>query len=227
MTYAGEYSQILRRTGSTEADVELSFTRELRVRSVGQLTAEVGGASVPARWIEFEQTTQSGSGAVQDTGPGGQIIAKLLVPESFIDGQFVDARGIPKSAIPIVRGYLQRDGGPIEELPPGAYQPYPTITLLRMPSTLQQDELDDFGDGGATLKATQTLESATTRTEVSMELVRDPATPFGIASWTVTTKEATKQGAEPRSEYVPRSESTESMSLKSTDNGAVSAIDRD
>ena len=218
VTYAGTYSQVIRRANSTEQDVELSFNRELRVRSVGQQQVDWNGQSQTGRWIEFEQTTQSGGG-VQDVGPGGTMIVKLLVPESFIDGQLKDNNGIPKTAIPYTRGYLQRDGGAIEDLPGGVYQPFPSVTLLRMPKTLEQT------GGGWT--ATESLEGPTSRIEVQTQLTRDDGTPFGLQSWTVTTKESEKQAAEPRDAYTLRSESTESMELKRTESGAVSAIDRD
>ena len=216
-TYAGTVTQVLRRTGSTEQDVELTFNRQLEVRSVGQQQGEWNGETVPARWIEMEQTTTTSDGS-QSTGPGGQVLVKLLVPESFIDGQVADPRGIPKSAIPMIRGYVLKDGGEIEELSGNTYQPFPAITLLGMPKNL--------ADQGGSLKSTETIESPTSRIELDTTIVPDPNTPFGIASWTVTSKESDKQAAEPRSSFILRSETSESMELKRTGSGAISAIDR-
>ena len=217
-TYGGSYNQVLRRSGTDEQDVELTFNRELRVRSVGSQQVEFEGQTQPARWIELEQTTQP-TGATQ-RGAGGSIIVKLLVPESFFDGQLVDSRGLPKSAIPVVRGYEQRDGGAVNEIAPGRYQPFPSVTLLRMPENLTEQS-------PGTWTATEEVESTTSRTEVQTRLVRDETTPFGIASWTVQTKDSAKQAANPRDTFVVRSETTGSMEFKSAEDGAVSAIDRE
>lgn len=217
-TYAGTYTQILRRQDSNEQDVELSFNRELRVRSVGGREIEWRGQTQPGRWIEFEQTTQTG-GAVQDIGPGGTVIVKLLVPEAYFDGSVTDPNGIPKTSIPFVRGYEQRDGGAIAELTGGAYQPFPSITLLRMTKALNESN-------GA-WSAEEVVESPGSRLELNTQLVRDDQTPFGVQSWTVTSKQSVKRPAQVRDAFTLTSETTESMELKRVESGAVSAIDRD
>ena len=220
--YAGSYSQVIRRTGSTQQDVELTFNRELRVRSVGTQPIEYGGEQTTGRWIEFEAITRSGEAVAGDDGdvPGRTTIVKLLVPEPFVDGQARDARDIPKTAIPYVKGYVLRDRDEVVELPPnGTYQPFPELTLLRMSRPLAQD--------GQRIEAEETIESRTARSELKTELNRDPSAPFGLAGWTVTTKDSRKEFSEPRDSFRETSESTETMELSRVEQGAVSAIDRE
>ena len=220
--YAGSYRQVIRRTGSTQQDVELTFNRELRVRSVGGETIDTPQGPQPHRWIEFEAITRGGEAVAGDDGdvPGRTTIVKLLVPESFIDGRPLDDRDIPKTTLPYTRGYLQRDRGEVIELPAGgSYQPYPELTLLRMSRPLAQE--------GDRITAEETLESRTSRTELKTTINRDPQAPFGLGSWTVVTKDSVKEVSEPREAFRETSESTEEMSLSRVESGAISAIDRD
>ena len=220
--YAGSYRQVIRRTGSTQQDVELTFNRELRVRSVGGETVDTPDGPQPHRWVEFEAITRGGEAVAGDDGdvPGRTTIVKLLVPESFIDGQPLDGRGIPKTTLPYARGYLQRDRGEVVELPSGgSYQPFPELTLLRMSRPLAQD--------GERIEAEETIESRTSRTELKTTFNRDPQAPFGLGSWTVITKDSVKEASEPREAFREKSESTEEMSLSRVESGAISAIDRE
>ena len=218
VTYAGSYTQILRRAESSEQDVELRFNRELRVRSVGRSPMQWRGQEQPGRWIEFEQITRTG-GAVQDVGPGGSIIVKLLVPEAFFDGRPADGNGIPKTAIPYGRGYQQRDGGQITPLPGGTFQPYPSITLVRMSKALEESS--------GTVRGEETVEGPESKVELETTIVRDEQAPFGVASWEVLSKQSTKRAAEPRDQFLLKNETTETMELKRVEDGVVSAIDRE
>lgn len=229
-TFRGTYTQLVRRTDASQQDVDLTWTRVLTVRSVGKSEGTFRGESVPCRWLEFEQMTGEVVGGEVQTGPGGHILVKVLVPESLIVSTVADDIGIPVSFLPIAQGWKQIDDGEAVPLTAEAIDLNPSVTLLGYPRSLTSGGEGAAMDVGGTRLTTaqwtseEESESTTRRTTTSTELWRAPEAPFGVAKWTVSVKMERKESTAPRDEFVPANEVSESMELVEMTPGAVSKL---
>lgn len=229
-TYSGTYSQLVRRTDPTQQDVTLTWNRTITIRSVGREDVDIDGRRVPARWIEIEQSTGRQEGGVIQAGPGGRVIVKLLVPESSISGDTVDEVGVPQSFIPIVEGYRQVDDEPVQKLDAMAFDPSPQVTLLGQPQRLSAGgETDSVSIGGRTMSgevwtAESVIESRRKKVEIQTQLTMSGESPFGPLGWDVTVASQQKQAGQSRDEFIPTTQTDESMKLVAVSDGATSLL---
>ena len=229
-TYSGTLTQLVRRSDPTQQDATLTWNRTVTVRSVGVREVEYLGQTVPGRWLEIETVTGELQGGTVQAGPGGRIIAKVLVPEPSVSGQTTDEDGVPQSFLTVVEGYRQVDDGPVETIEAGAFDPSPDMTLLGAPPTLSASgESGGVSVGGRQLTgevwtAEQTVESRRKRAVSQTRLTKSADAPFGVAAWEVRTELQEKQALLPRSEFQPTTESTETMELVEVTGGAVGVL---
>ena len=229
-TYSGTFSQLVKRTDPTQQDVTLTWNRTIVIRSVGGEDVTYNGQTVPARWIEIEQSTGTLDGGTVQAGPGGRIIVKLLVPESAISGGLVDDGGVPQSFLPAARGFRKIGDGPVEPIETAAFDPSPQITLLGQPQSLAATgESGSVSVGGSTLngevwKGQTTTESRRRQVITDTTLVKSPDSPFGPISWDVSTVTSEKQAVQPRSEFEETTKASESMQLVEISSGAISLL---
>lgn len=229
-TFRGTYTQLVRRTDATQQNVDLSWTRVLTIRSVGSEQASYRGEMQPCRWLEFEQTTGEIVGGQVETGPGGRILVKVLVPEKLVLATVADDGGIPVAFIPIAQGWKQVDDAEPMPLTAEAIDLTPSVTLLGYPRSLSAGGEGGSVDVGTTRLATsqwtgsETMESSVRRTTSQTELWRSPDAPFGVAKWAVSIKLERKESTSSRSEFAPADEIREEMSLAEVTDGAVSKL---
>lgn len=229
-TFRGTYTQLVRRTDPSQQNVDLTWTRVLTVRSVGTDQGTFRGETVPCRWIEIEQQTGEVVGGEIQTGPGGTILIKVLVPEKLVLSTVTDEIGIPVSFLPIAQGWKQIGDGEALPLTSEAIDLTPSVTLLGFPRSLTAGGAGAAMDVGSVRLTTsqwtsqEVSESSTRRTSTNTELWRSPEAPFGVAKWTVSVKLERKESTAPRDEYIPADEVTETMELVEVTTGAVSKL---
>ena len=229
VVYQGTMTQADARPDGEEA--EMTWDVLLAVRSVGSKQVEYGGATVPARWLEFELRTGTATERGIDAGPVGTRIYKVLVPESAVRGKPADDRGLPVAFLPIVEGYAKVGDRPPTPIASGVFQPYPTLSLLMnyKPNELTAGGEDEVTVPAGTFAATTyeakaTLESREGRTENVATLLVSPAMPFGPVKWTATVTRQTKDPNQPRDAYAPASRIESQMEAREIRTGVKSAL---
>ncbi len=237
--YEGTYRQLVRRPQSTEGDLTLQWQRNLEIKSVGQEEAthdlDHDGEEVTemCRWLEFKIVTANFVEGVPDPGPGATRIYKVLVPESYIDGQISDDEGIYRSYIPVVKGYRKLGDEPAQPLESEVLQIYPNLSLLRHYRDLQTDGTEQSADvpnaGSVTvnvLKGTQQMETSTQRSTNESEAWRSVSgdMPFGIVKWTAKTIQEEKNPTEARTAFRETVELTEELTAVQTGTEAESEL---
>ena len=224
--YEGTYRQVVRRPESTEGDLTLQWQRNLEIKSVGQeeATHDLDHDGTPVtemcRWLEFKIVTANFVEGVPDPGPGATRIYKVLVPESYIDGQIADDEGIYRSYIPVVKGFRKLGDEPAAPLESEVLQIYPNLSLMQHHRDLQTDGAEQSADvptvGAVTvnvLKGTLEMETGTNRSTNESEAWRSVSgdMPFGIVKWTAKTIIEEKNPTEPRSAFQQSVELTEEL----------------
>lgn len=229
--YEGTYKQVELRPGSVEGNIEPEpWIRKLWIKSVGRETAEYHGQTVPCRWIEIKVVTGRPQEGAIDSGPAGTRIYKVLVPELEITGQLADARGIPVSFLPIVKGYRKFGESEVEAISADVLQVYPLISLVMHYKTLEpegtaEDPRIPLGPLSATRqRGAWQMESPVSRTKNEATLWRSVDVPFGLAKWSVKLSREAKDSLDPRSAFQPVTEVTVEMSAHETGNNALSEL---
>jgi len=233
--YEGTYQQIEIRPNSAEGNLTIDWIRHLTIKSVGRETAEFKGKQVPCRWIEIKVQTGKTSESGIDSGPIGERvnprIYKILVPESSVTGKLKDEDNIPKSFLPIVRGYRKTGDNDPQEIRTKVLHVYPSICLIRHFESLEADtagpEDPDVGLGAVTATrytGTFELESLTARSVHETQLWRSDQVPFGLAKWTVKIHQERKAANEPRSAFQPAVEVTVQMKALEKGDAAKSEL---
>lgn len=224
--YEGTYRQLVRRPQSTEGDLTLQWQRNLEIKSVGQEEAthdlDHDGVEVTemCRWLEFKIVTANFVEGVPDPGPGATRIYKVLVPESYIDGQIVDDENIFRAFIPVVKGFRKLGDEPAQPLESNVLQIYPNLSLMRHYRDLQTDGTEQSADvpnaGAVTvnvIKGSLQMETSTQRSSNESEAWRSVSgdMPFGIVKWTAKTLQEEKNPTEPRTSFRETVEITEEL----------------
>lgn len=237
--YEGEYREVEFRPDAPEGDEILTWDRHLTLNSVGTESAEFEGQQQPCRWIEITVVTGKTIEGAIVPGPVGACIYKVLVPESRITGNLSYGDEIPAAFIPIVKGYRKLGENNVEPIPEGVLQVYPVISLLQhyKPKDVQQASEQPV-DAGVTFrqngtvtpveamhyKASNAMESPTSRSTNEAEFWRSDDVPFGLARWRVRILREEKDGLAPRSEFEPASEISVDMKASEAGAGAQSEL---
>lgn len=228
--YQGTYRQIEERPDSAAGALTVQWDRQLWIKSVGREMAEFRGQMQPCRWIEIKVVTGKPTEEGTDPGLVGARIYKALVPESLITGKSIDDETIPVSLIPIVRGYRRFGEGEVTPIDSSVLQVYPLITLFRHFETLQRDPVEQ--DPGVKLgplnavhyTGSETIESPTTRSQITCELWQSDSVPFGLAKWTCKIVREAKDITDPRTDFQVASTVEVEMSVQEVESDAASEI---
>jgi hypothetical protein len=232
--YEGTYRQLIKRPNVVEGDTTITWTKRLRIASVGREEAEFRGTVQPCRWIEFKvQTGRPKEGDI-DAGPGSASIYKVLIPESIVRGSLTEPvaedREIYVSYIPIVKGYRKLGDEEAQPIDPPVLQIRPVISQLQHYRNLQPEEGPTeiqipLGNIQAQLyKGSSVDESPNRRVTNSAEIYRSEEIPFGVAKWTARTVVEEKPTTAPRSEFAVTSEIVEELSAHEVLNGVESEL---
>jgi len=223
-TYSGMYTLNDVQTGTKNEDIATSWKRQLTIKSVGTADADFQGASTTCRWVEFKLIDAKTEDTKLVAGPVGEVIYKVLIPESGVVGKVLDDKNLFVNHIPIIRGYRKVGAGEVETLPAGALQVYPVLTLLMHYREITSEGDDNVQVGGVQtaekLSGKETLESRELRIINNATLWRNTDVPFGLVKWEVTQVREKKASTEPRSTFVKASEVKTSMTLDQLGDGA-------
>lgn len=186
----GDHIEKKSRSAGGEGDLELPWRSELTIKSVGKEEAEVNGAKVACRWVEFKsefKAVQSNAkeGAIQPD-PFGTRIYKVLVPEQAVTINAKDDKGLPITFIPVVKGYRKiasRDPQPVTEK---VLVVYPMVSLLtQYPNWAAGESVNVDAPNGALAatewKGARVLTSSTLRSSNEGQLFVSEQVPFGAA----------------------------------------------
>ena len=189
--FEGTVKQVEFRPEAPEGDISMEWIQHLTLKSVGREQAVYNGKQVPCRWVEIKVLTGKPSESGVDTGPVGERIYKILVPEVRVWATVADAERFPFSFLDIVKGY-RKIAGNVTPIPlagggEGAFQAYPLVGPLMHFDTIEPAGGDEQVQvpGGAIkakkFKARRVIESPTVRTTYEAEFWRcgPEAIPFG------------------------------------------------
>jgi hypothetical protein len=235
--FEGAVKQVEFRPEAPEGDISMEWIEHLTIKSVGREEAVYNGKKVPCRWVEIKILTGKPSESGVETGPVGERIYKLLIPEVRVVGALADAEKIPFSFLDIVKGY-RKIAGNVTPIPlagggEGAFQAYPLVGPLMHFDTIEPAGGDEQVQvpGGAIkakkFKARRVIESPTVRTTCEAEFLRcDPeAIPFALAKWTTkTTIERKDSSAARTTAFKPATQVNVEMSAHEWGTGAKSEI---
>jgi hypothetical protein len=234
--FEGTVKQVEFRPEAPEGDISMEWIQHLTLKSVGREEAVYNGKKVPCRWVEIKILTGKPSESGVETGPVGERIYKILVPELRVLGTVADAGKIPFSFLDIVKGF-RKIAGNVTPIPlvgsEGAFQAYPLVGPLMHFDTIEPAGGDEQAQvpGGAIkaqkFKARRVIESATVRTTCEAEFLRcDPeAIPFALAKWTTKTTIEHKDSTAARSTaFKPATQVNVEMSAHEWGAGAKSEI---
>jgi hypothetical protein len=235
--FEGTVKQVEFRPEAPEGDISMEWIQHLTIKSVGREEAVYNGKKAPCRWVEIKILTGKPSESGVETGPVGERIYKLLIPEVRVVGTIADTEKIPFSFLDIVKGYRKVAGNvtPIPLAPggEGAFQVYPLVGPLMHFDTIEPAGGDEQVQvpGGAIkakkFKARRVIESPTVRTTCEAEFLRcDPeAIPFALAKWTTkTTIERKDSSAARTTAFKPATQVNVEMSAHEWGTGAKSEI---
>lgn len=206
---AVEYEGTLTQATGPDDQEPLSWTCELSIKSVGSEDAEYEGKVQPCRWIEIKTLTGKAGAAGIDPGPVGARIYKVLVPESKINGEPVDADNVPNDMLPIVRGFRRLGEEAVKKIKTPSLEIYPTITLLRnydKPEVIATNSQPEVIQQGPPITAKQlkgklVMERAESRSTNEGEYWVSKDVPFGLARWIVSVTREEKESTAPRSDF--------------------------
>jgi hypothetical protein len=235
--FEGTVKQVEFRPEAPEGDISMEWIEHLTIKSVGQEEAVYNGKKVPCRWVEIKILTGKPSESGVETGPVGERIYKILIPEVRVLGAVADAEKIPFSFLDIVKGY-RKIAGNVTPIPlagggEGAFQAYPLVGPLMHFDTIEPAGGDEQVQvpGGAIkakkFKARRVIESPTVRTTCEAEFLRcDPeAIPFALAKWTTKTTIERKDSRAARSTaFKPATQVNVEMSAHEWGTGAKTEI---
>ena len=88
--YEGTVKQVEFRPDAAEGDITMEWIQQLTIKSVGSETATFRGKQIPCRWIEIKIVTGKPSESGIESGPVGERIYKVLVPEERVIGGLAD-----------------------------------------------------------------------------------------------------------------------------------------
>jgi hypothetical protein len=230
--FEGTVKQVEFRPDAAEGDITMEWIHQLTIKSVGSETASYRGKQVPCRWIEIKIVTGKPSESGVESGPVGERIYKVLVPEERVVGQLADGEKIPFSFLDIIKGF-RKMGGQVTPIPPGSLQVFPLIAPVMHYEAVEvaageNDEVPLPGGAVKTkkFKAKRTIESSTGRSVNEAEIWRgDGGTvPFGLVRWTVKSVLERKDSTQPRQGFKPLTQTNVEMTAHEWGTGAKSEL---
>ena len=227
--YEGDYLETDKRPEAAEGDLKIHWDRHVIIKSVGKENTQFEGQEVPCRWIEFKSLTGHTIEGAIDPGPAGEVIYKVLVPESAVNGKNSNPFGLPLAFVPIVKGYRKIGDKAVTKIGAGVLQLYPMITLLQQyPNLKETGEEDlDLPLGATTAKkwtGSHKMEREESRSQNAATFWRSSDVPFGLAAWKVKIERESKEASSPRSEFEPKSEIEVDMKAAEIGDNAQSEI---
>ena len=204
-----EYEGTLTQATGPDDQAPLTWTCELSIKSVGREEAEFEGKIQPCRWIEIKTLTGTAGAAGIDPGPVGARIYKVLVPESKIIAEPVDADDIPNDMLPIVRGFRRLGEEAVKEIKTPTLRVYPTISLLTnyvSPEVIATNDVPEVILQGQQITAKRmkgklVMERAESKSTNEGEFWVSTDVPFGLARWIVSVTREEKESTAPRTEF--------------------------
>jgi hypothetical protein len=230
--YEGTVKQVEFRPDAAEGDITMEWIQQLTIKSIGSETATFRGKQLPCRWIEIKIVTGKPSESGIESGPVGERIYKVLVPEERVVGQLADGGKIPFSFLDVIKGF-RKTGNQVTPVPAGALQVFPLIAPVMHYEAVEVggNETEEIPlPGGAVktrkFKAKRGIESATERSVNEAEIwCGDGNTiPFGLVRWTVKTLLERKDSTAPRQTYKPVTQTTVEMTAHEWGVGAKSDV---
>jgi len=230
--FEGTVKQVEFRPDAAEGDITMDWIQQLTIKSVGSEAATFRGKQIPCRWIEIKVVTGKPSESGIESGPVGERIYKVLVPEERVLGGLADGGKIPFSFLDIIKGF-RKMGGQVTPIPRGALQVFPLIAPVMHYEAVEVGGAENEEvplPGGAIktkkFKAKRSIESATERSVNEAELWRgDGSTvPFGLVRWTVKSLLERKDSTAPRQGYKPLTQTTIEMTAHEWGTGAKSDV---
>ncbi|MFO0979737.1 MAG: hypothetical protein U0996_25285 [Planctomycetaceae bacterium] len=229
---AVEYEGELTQGTSVDDENPLKWSCELTIQSVGKEDAEYLGKVQPCRWLEIKCLTGSKKETRIDPGPSGSRIYKVLVPESVINSEPVDADGIPNDMLPIVKGFRRVGEEAVAPIKTPILRFYPTIAMLGSyvdPEVIATNAAPEVILQGPAISAVHKkgkilMESQKIRTTNEAEYWVSKDVPFGLARWVVTETTEEKELAAPRTEFKVTTVKKVDMKLSRIRNNAESEL---
>ncbi|MCH8829043.1 MAG: hypothetical protein IID45_05645 [Planctomycetes bacterium] len=214
----------LKQTEKTDdAGPPIIWSRKLIIKSLKKMKGYYDNKEVDCRLLEISVITGENIDGQIETGPAGKRIYKILVPESKIVGDTVDADKIFVSMIPIARnrkgeimGIRKIGNAKQQRIKSPALQVYPILTLLRhyrTQKTLPSSSVLTVGPAEAPIQipagqyrkveASHVLQSRSTSSTntATFYLVDSKHVPFGLARWDVTILHMSKDSSQSRDEF--------------------------
>ena len=231
--YEGTYSQVEIRPELPSGKIEIEPWKEhVTIKSVGKEDATYQGSEVPCRWIEIKIERGRVRDGKIDTGLTGLEIYKVLIPETAVIKDNVDADGVPVSFLPITKGYRQIGKGNPKPLTEPAIQLYPLGLLIgyyRELKLVAEDVDPEVGPGIGAIKANEysgeiTIERRNNRTVQESTVWKSPEIAFGVAKWTSKMVRETKDDKAPRESFKPVSQVNVEMVAQETGDDAKSEL---
>ncbi len=229
--YEGTYAQVEIRPETAAGKVAIDpWNEHVTIKSVGKETAEYRGEETACRWIEIKIERGRVRDGKIDTGLTGLEIYKVLIPETAVIKDNVDAEGVPVSFLPLVKGYRKVGRTEPKLLTEPALQLYPLGILVGYYRELElvEDDVDPQVGLGA-VKASQwkgdiTIERPNSRTVQESTIWKSADVAFGVARWTAKLVRETKDDQSPRDDFKPVSEVTIEMVAQETGDDAKSEL---
>lgn len=238
--YYGKFSQQDISKGNTgEVGKTITWDREIIVKSLKKANGYYNGKQVACRWIEISvRTGQLDDGDI-NTGPAGQRIYKVLVPESKIISSTTDDNKILVSMIPVA---LDKDGKVMGVKKIGETNPkrmtvsvlkvHPMLSLLGHYRTLKQETGGEpltllkgqppvSSDQYKKYTASQTTESPAHRSTNTATIYCTDRIPTGIAQWEIKERHEAKNSSQSRKEFAPTYEYRSKMTAREVVKGNV------
>ena len=231
--FEGTYSQVEIRPETAAGKIEIQpWSEHVTIKSVGQETADYRGEQVPCRWIEIKIERGRVRDGKIDTGLTGLEIYKVLIPETAVLKDNVDADGVPVSFLPLVKGFRQIGKSTAKPLTEPALQLYPLGILVgyyRELKLVAEDVDPEAGPNIGAIKSNQysgqiTIERPNNRTVQESTIWKSPDIAFGIARWSSKMVRETKDGQAPRENFKPVSEVTIEMIAQEVGDDAKSEL---
>lgn len=229
--FEGTFGQVEFRPETAAGKVEIDPWKEhVTIKSVGTEKAEYQGEDAACRWVEIKIERGRVRDGKIDTGLTGLEIYKILIPETAVISDNVDASGVPVSFLPIVKGYRKIGKGEPKPLTEPALQLYPVGILVgyyRELKVVAEDVDADVGVGAIKakqLKGVITIERPDSRTVQESTIWKSPDVAFGVARWTAKITRETKDDQSPRDAFKKVSEVTIEMAAQESGPDAKSEL---
>ena len=231
--YEGTYTQTEIRPELATGQIDIEpWTEHVTIKSVGQETAEYRKADTSCRWIEIKIERGRVRDGKVDTGVTGLEIYKVLIPETAVITDNVDAEGVPVSFLPLVKGYRKVGKAEPKALTEPALQLYPLGILVgyfRELKLVAEDVDPEVGPAIGSIKANQwdgevTIERPSNQTIQKSSIWKSDEIPFGVAKWKSEMERLTKDAQAPRETFKPMTKVLVEMTAQEMGDDAKSEL---